>query len=134
MISKGRTGWSQHAGNRYKMNAFWHPKSDISGAVSSGLWIIESGANSSSKFNPQGIHLLKQDPAVFDNDFFGINGVEAKAMDPHHRLMLEVAYETFEDAGIPMDQLEGSNTGVYCTGYSPDYDAMLARAPESFPM
>lgn len=48
--------------------------------------------------------------------------------------MLEVAYETFEDAGITMDRLEGSNTGVYCTGYSPDYDAMLSRAPESFPM
>ncbi|KAJ5752227.1 hypothetical protein N7520_009144 [Penicillium odoratum] len=116
VLSKGRTGWSGNAGNRFKMDAFWHPKPDISGT-----------------FNTRGFHLLKQDPAVFDNDFFAINGVEAKAMDPHHRMMLEVAYETFEDAGIALEELEGSNTGVYCTGSPHDYDSMLSRDPESSP-
>ena len=34
MLSKGRSGWSNDAGNRFKMEAFWHPNADISGSVS----------------------------------------------------------------------------------------------------
>lgn len=48
--------------------------------------------------------------------------------------MLEVAYETFENAGIPLDQLEGSNTGVYCAVSYADYDQILGRDPEASPM
>jgi acyl transferase domain-containing protein len=51
-------------------------------------------------------------------------------MDPQQRLMLEVAYETFENAGIPMEQLENSETGVYCALSYTDYDQILARDPE----
>jgi acyl transferase domain-containing protein len=54
-------------------------------------------------------------------------------MDPQHRLMLEVAYETFENAGITLEQLKGSNTGVYCAVGPHDYDSMLGRDPESSP-
>ena len=34
-------------------------------------------------------------------------------MDPQHRLLLEVAYEAIEDAGIPVESIAGSNTGVF---------------------
>jgi acyl transferase domain-containing protein len=77
--------------------------------------------------------LLKQDPAAFDNDFFRINGLEAKAIDPQQRMLLEVAYETFENAGIPLEQLEGSKTGVYCAVPYLDYDQILGRDPEVSP-
>ncbi|KAK2861307.1 putative PKS/NRPS-like protein biosynthetic cluster [Arthroderma sp. PD_2] len=116
LLAKGRTGWTSNAGERFKMNAFWHPKAETSGS-----------------FNCQGLHLIQQDPGHFDNDFFGINGLEAMAMDPQHRLLLEVAYETFENAGVTLEELEGSNTGVYCAPGPHDYDIMLGRDPEASP-
>ena len=76
---------------------------------------------------------MKQNPALFDNDFFGLSGTESKAMDPQQRMMLEVAYEAFENAGVTMDQLEGSQTGVYCAVSNMDYEQILGRDPEMSP-
>jgi emericellamide synthase (highly reducing iterative type I polyketide synthase) len=77
--------------------------------------------------------LIKQDPALFDNAFFGVNHIEAKAIDPQQRMLLEVAYEAFENAGIPMESLKGSDTGVYCAVSNYDYDKILGRDPELSP-
>lgn len=57
------------------------------------------------------------DIAAFDAYFFGISPREAARIDPQHRLLLEVAYEAFEDAGLPVETLAGSNTGVFSSLY-----------------
>ena len=49
----------------------------------------------------------------FDNDFFNISKVEAKTMDPQHRLALETAYETLHDAGYDKETLSGKRFGVF---------------------
>jgi acyl transferase domain-containing protein len=77
--------------------------------------------------------LIKQDPALFDNGFFGISNVEAKSIDPQHRMMLELAYEAFEDAGIRIEDLTGSDTAVFCAVSNHDYDKILGRDAEVSP-
>lgn len=71
--------------------------------------------------------MLTQDPAVFDTEFFGIKPVEARALDPQQRLLLETVYEGLEAAGIPMERLRGTDTGVYVGLMCNDYEAMLLR-------
>ncbi len=57
----------------------------------------------------------------FDADFFGITPREAVAMDPQHRMLLEVAWEALEHAGIPPDSLSGTRTAVMMGLSSWDY-------------
>ena len=48
----------------------------------------------------------------FDNGFFYVTLQEAIAMDPQQRMLLEIAYETIESAGIPLDTFMGTDTAV----------------------
>ncbi|MCC7383299.1 MAG: SDR family NAD(P)-dependent oxidoreductase [Deltaproteobacteria bacterium] len=57
----------------------------------------------------------------FEPELFGITPREVPSMDPQQRLMLEVAREALEDAGIAPDRLSGSNTGVFVGIASTDY-------------
>ncbi|WFE95436.1 SDR family NAD(P)-dependent oxidoreductase [Micromonospora sp. WMMD987] len=56
----------------------------------------------------------------FDARFFGISGREAATLDPQQRLLLELAWEAFEDAGVPGRSVPES-TGVFVGISNIDY-------------
>ena len=62
-----------------------------------------------------------RDVDQFDAGFFGISPREAVAMDPQQRLVLEVAWEALERAGLRLDALNESMTGVYLGSMGSDY-------------
>ncbi|MFG2050638.1 SDR family NAD(P)-dependent oxidoreductase [Micromonospora sp. NPDC048935] len=67
------------------------------------------------------------DIAGFDAAFFGISPREAVVMDPQQRLVLELAWEAVEDAGIVASSLAGSTTAVYVGAAREDWTSLLYR-------
>jgi acyl transferase domain-containing protein/NADPH:quinone reductase-like Zn-dependent oxidoreductase/acyl carrier protein len=57
----------------------------------------------------------------FDAGFFGISPREARSLDPQHRLLLEVGWESLEQAFIDPWSLKNSRTGVFVGMSSDDY-------------
>ena len=53
-------------------------------------------------------------------------------MDAQQRKLLEVVYESFENAGVPLTQIKGSNTGVYIGNFTLDQMVMQYQDPEYF--
>lgn len=61
----------------------------------------------------------------FDADFFGISEREAEVMDPQHRLFLQVAWHTIEDAGYKPSDLSGTDTGIFVGISTQDYSQLI---------
>ncbi|KAK3996228.1 hypothetical protein QBC44DRAFT_404939 [Cladorrhinum sp. PSN332] len=99
--------------------------------------------NADAFFHPDGAHhgtsnvtqsyFLQDDPRLFDAAFFNMKPVEAHSVDPQHRLLLEVVYESLEAAGQPVESLAGSQTGVYVGLMCGDFSEHLQRDLDSIP-
>src|SRR5215211_3820544 len=71
------------------------------------------------------------DIEFFDAGFFGYTPLEAKLMDPQHRLFLECAWEAFEHAGYVPEGYRGK-IGVFTGAKTNTYLFNLFRNPEFF--
>jgi myxalamid-type polyketide synthase MxaC len=67
----------------------------------------------------------------FDAAFFGISPREAERMDPQQRMLLQVAWDAIDDAGLNVESLAGSRTGVWVGVNSHDYLNLQLRDTES---
>ena len=75
----------------------------------SSLGLDESFTSSGSYVNA--VSRLK-DIESFDADFWGVSPAEAQMLDPQQRLMLELAQESFDDAGFDPARFDG-HVGVF---------------------
>lgn len=63
----------------------------------------------------------------FDAAFFQIPPQEAACMDPQHRLLLEVAWEAFEDAGLVLSSVNPLDAGVFLGIQTNDHEDIRFR-------
>jgi acyl transferase domain-containing protein len=101
--------------SRFNINAFYHPD----GSKRPGAMHMKGG-----------YFLQGEDIRNFENEFFGINNMEAKYMDPQQRKLLEVVFECFESAGLPLETVSGANIGCYVGNFTVDFQLMQLRDAE----
>ncbi|NRQ39372.1 acyltransferase domain-containing protein, partial [Nonomuraea sp. NN258] len=63
----------------------------------------------------------------FDAAFFGISPREAARMDPQQRLMLELAWESLENAAVLPERLRDTPVGVFVGAMLDDYATLTHR-------
>ncbi|MES2354843.1 MAG: amino acid adenylation domain-containing protein [Pseudomonadota bacterium] len=66
----------------------------------------------------------------FDAQFFGIASYEAPHIDPQQRLLMEVAWEALENAGIAAAKLANTETGVFIGISTRDYEHIQQRSAD----
>ena len=110
MLAEGRDGHKEIPRDRWDWKSFYSKNPDT---------------NDATNFSHG--YFLDQDISTFDARFFNISGVDAATIDPQQRLALELTYEALEDAGLPIEDLRGSNTSVHMAMFARDYDRMGYR-------
>jgi hybrid polyketide synthase/nonribosomal peptide synthetase ACE1 len=76
---------------------------------------------------------LSEDTREFDAQFFNIPASEADSIDPQQRFLLEIIYESIENAGLSIESLSGSSTAVYVGVMCNDYAHITYADLESVP-
>ena len=76
--------------------------------------MLQSGVPVAWLSNPNYVKAapVLDEPGHFDAAFFGFSPMEARTMDPQHRILLELAYEAIEHAGCDPDRYQG-RVGVF---------------------
>ena len=71
-----------------------------------------------------------EDIEYLDGSFFNISPIELESTDPQQRILLEVTHEAFENAGVDVNTLIGSDTGVFIGIDNVDYEARQIRSKD----
>jgi phthiocerol/phenolphthiocerol synthesis type-I polyketide synthase C len=98
LLSDGQCAVTSIPPNRFSLPHFGHPRKGERGR--SYTWAAG----------------VLDDIWAFDPGIFGISPREAQQMDPQQRILLELTWEAFEDAGIPPSALAGTDVGVFIGG------------------
>ncbi|RBR23821.1 uncharacterized protein FIESC28_03437 [Fusarium coffeatum] len=110
LLAEGRDGRKEVPKDRWDWKSFYNENPDTRDAT-----------------NFSHAYFLDGDVSAFDARFFNIPGTDAASMDPQQRFLLEVTYEALENAGLPIEELRGSDTSVHMAMFARDYDRMGYR-------
>ncbi|KAL7629709.1 hypothetical protein AAE478_001232 [Parahypoxylon ruwenzoriense] len=116
MLEKGKNAMTEWPASRAHIGAFYQP-----------------GSTERNTLSSKGGHFLKQDPAAFDAPFFSITSKEAMSMDPQQRWLLEISYRALENAGMPLEKVMGTETGVFSGSMTDDWSRIIAKDPDEAP-
>ncbi|GKZ47706.1 hypothetical protein AbraIFM66951_011270 [Aspergillus brasiliensis] len=97
----GRREHGRVPASRYQASAWEHPSHERKGAI-----------NHDSGF------FLAEDPSYFDASFFSITSKEAAGMNPVQRILLEVAYEAFENGSGKIGLMPVALAAAYTSLFS----------------
>ena len=103
LLAEGRDAITEIPRDRWDWRAYFHADPDAPGSM-----ITQHGG-----------FLTGVD--LFDASFFGVSPREAVAMDPQHRLALEVAWQALENAGYSPAVLQDTPTGIFLGIGNHDY-------------
>ncbi|KAI1332856.1 hypothetical protein F5Y16DRAFT_128616 [Xylariaceae sp. FL0255] len=84
--------------------------------------------------NVEKSYLISRDVRKFDAQFFNISPLEARSLDPQQSSLLETVYEAVEAAGLKVEDLRGSDTGVFVGTMSADMEASIMRDMQRVPV
>ncbi|NEO94115.1 MAG: type I polyketide synthase, partial [Moorea sp. SIO3G5] len=109
LLQGGISGRSEIPRERWDIEAYYNPDPDAPGKM-----LTRYG------------HFIN-DVDQFDPGFFGISPREAVAIDPQHRLLLEVSWEALEQAGQVLERLDEAAVGVFVGNNGHDYEQLLVQ-------
>ncbi|MEM8741946.1 MAG: beta-ketoacyl synthase N-terminal-like domain-containing protein, partial [Pseudomonadota bacterium] len=109
-LTEGRNCITEVPAARWDVDAFYDPDPDAPGRM-----ITRYGG-------------FVDDIDAFDAPFFGVSPREAVQLDPQHRMLLETAWKSMENAGLPVEDLRARPTGVFVGISINDYSQVLARS------
>lgn len=107
LLLNGGSGWGPIPADRWNRDAFHNAH----------LGTPDSSVTRNGYF-------LRDDISKFDARFFQVPPKEAHAMDPQQRILLQTTYEALENAGMPLEDIRGSNTAVFISSFVYDYRRM----------
>ncbi|WP_340201867.1 SDR family NAD(P)-dependent oxidoreductase [Ascidiimonas sp. W6] len=92
--------------------------------VTPNRWDINKVFNTDIKNRNKSISkwcAMLEDIEGFDNRFFNLSPKEVFQMDPEQRILLECAYHSIENAGLPFKKLKEEKTSVFIGAYAQDF-------------
>ncbi len=112
-LKAGKSSIQEVPANRWDWKAYWgDPLKDENKSNSKWIGFID-------------------DVDAFDHEFFNISRTEAEIMDPQQRMMLEMSWSCFEDAGVCPRNLTGSKVGVFMGVFNFDYKELQERGDQT---
>ncbi|RDL39058.1 uncharacterized protein BP5553_03398 [Venustampulla echinocandica] len=102
--------------DRFNIDAFWHPDSKRQNIM-----------------NSREAHFMNGNIGDFDAGFFSMTPQEVGAMDPQQRGLLETTYHAFENAGLPLEKVAGSDTSVHIGRFTSDFSHLMLKDAQQIP-